>query len=317
MFQHRSFYGLFVTLIMLVATPVLSADYSGIWALQAGDRTIFRFEIARTSAGWAAVWVKPVHFQTDFESFSRVIGPVQRRVAEHVRELKNGLELSFDDPAPNAIPDVFCIEAVDATHVRATFIGANFEPLLLVAEAKDAPLGPWDPTQVYTRLIDRPTNAEMTSIFDADQKDRANSPIDWKIVAPADRLRQARTRALLDSGALHSGTDYEHAAFVFQHGAGPEDFLMAHILATVAVARGNPAATWIAAATLDRYLQNIGRPQIFGTQFSTKAGNQASQEPFARMLLPDALRQAMKVPPLSEQEEQRKIMHRDAVSAEP
>jgi hypothetical protein len=32
-------------------------------------------------------------------------------------------------------------------------------------------------------------------------------------------------------------------------------------------------ARWIAAATLDRYLQRIGQPQVFGTQFSSTMEN--------------------------------------------
>jgi hypothetical protein len=76
------------------------------------------------------------------------------------------------------------------------------------------------------------------------------------------------------------------------------------VLATVAVARGRRDATWIAAATLDRYLQAIGRPQVFGTQFTTRDGR-TTQEPYDRALVPDALRGAMGVPPQSEQEKRR------------
>jgi hypothetical protein len=72
-----------------------------------------------------------------------------------------------------------------------------------------------------------------------------------------------------------------------------------------AIARGRPDATWIAAATLDRYLQNIGQPQVYGTQFSTPPGRPTTQEPFNRTLIADRLRIILGVPPLADQEAQR------------
>lgn len=150
------------------------------------------------------------------------------------------------------------------------------------------------------------SNAEMKAMFDADQAARTNpAGIDWSVLTVQDGERRLRTRALLDAGALTSADDYYHAAFIFQHGDEPDDFLLAHSLAMVAVARGRANASWIAAATLDRYLQNIGRPQIFGTQFSTPPGQDTTQEPYNRTLVPDALREAVGVPPQAAQEQRR------------
>lgn len=147
------------------------------------------------------------------------------------------------------------------------------------------------------------TNAEMNRLFDADQADRAHQPIDWTKVDPRDRYRRSRTQALLASGALRSGEDFEHAAFVFQHGALPGDFLLAHTLAMVAVAKGRPTANWIAAATLDRYLQTIGQKQVYGTQY--RIDGPVTQEPYDRSLIPDALRAQLGVPTLAQQDADR------------
>jgi hypothetical protein len=145
-------------------------------------------------------------------------------------------------------------------------------------------------------------NAEMTAIFNADQSDRQNlGKIDWSAVAPRDEARRARTKALLDSGKLLTGDDFYHAAFVFQHGSTPGDYLLAHTLAVIAAARGRKDATWIAAATLDRYLMNIGQKQIYGTQFVSHNGGAMSQEPYDRTLVSDALRADLGVPPMKEQ----------------
>ena len=149
-------------------------------------------------------------------------------------------------------------------------------------------------------------NAEMTAISDADQADRSDpAKIDWTVVGPRDEARKARTKALVDAGKLHSANDFYHAAFVFQHGSKPDDFLLAHTFSVIAAALGRKDATWIAAATLDRYLQKIGQKQIYGTQFSTKDKSPMTQEPYDRELVSDALRAALGVPPLKEQEKQR------------
>lgn len=156
-----------------------------------------------------------------------------------------------------------------------------------------------------------PSNAEMKAIYEADQADRApgGPAIDWAAVTPRDEARRARTLALVAARALASGDDYWHAAFVLQHGSAPDDFLLAHSFAIIAAARGRADATWIAAATLDRYLQKSGRPQIYGTQFNTSSETRTTtQDPYDRALVSDALRQALGVPPQAEQERNRADM---------
>ena len=149
-------------------------------------------------------------------------------------------------------------------------------------------------------------NSEMTAIFDADQGARKDmAKINWNVVAAQDETRRLRTKTLLESGKLRSGNDFYHAAFVYQHGDKPTDFLLAHTFAVIAAARGRKDATWIAAATLDRYLQRIGQKQIYGTQFITPNGGSTTQEPYDRTLVSDALRAALGVPPLKDQEKQR------------
>ncbi|HEU0067463.1 MAG TPA: hypothetical protein VFQ57_09520 [Sphingomonas sp.] len=148
----------------------------------------------------------------------------------------------------------------------------------------------------------------MTLIFDADQAARKAPSIDWSVVSEADRSRRIRTQTMLNAGQLNSADDFYHAAYVFQHGDLPEDYLKAHALATVAAARGKPEAAWIAAATLDRYLQRIGQPQIYGTQYLRNGSSEWTQEPYRRDLLSDALREATGVPPIPKQRDRLKEM---------
>lgn len=296
---------LFAAFLLIVSGPALAADPRGTWALRAGDSTIMLFKVARTPSGWSGEGMEPAHYDSDGNSFSNVSGPVERKKATTARAVPGGgVELTFGHQ-PGTIPNVFVIRARGASTADLDFIAFGSEPATLTRATLGQRLGGWDGSRVYVRTIDRPTNAEMTAIFDADQADRQRGPnIDWKIVGPADQRRQARTQAMLDAGLLHSGEDYYHAAFVFQHGSEPGDYLKAHALAAIAAARGKPSAAWIAAATLDRYLQSIGQPQVYGTQFQTRDGKTRQAQPFRSDLLSDAIRQASGVPPLAEQDAQ-------------
>jgi len=177
---------------------------------------------------------------------------------------------------------------------------------LLIAAALPVSAAPASARKPSPAVAAQPDNPQMTAIFDADQADRKDiEKIDWSVVSPRDEARRARTKALLDAGKLRSGADFFNAAFVFQHGKKPDDFLLAHTLAVIAAARGRKEATWIAAATLDRYLQSIGQKQIYGTQFMTPKGKPVTQEPYDRSLVSDALREALGVPAMADQEKQR------------
>lgn len=129
--------------------------------------------------------------------------------------------------------------------------------------------------------------------------------------------RRAEVRKLLEEGKLTSGEDFSDAALIFQHGQTPEEFLFAHVLAVEALIRGGSADKWLAAATLDRYLHAVNRPQVFGTQYpgDKAAGNtpkpqvdphvmniQRTQQPYDAKLLPESVRQDFCVPALSQQE---------------
>jgi hypothetical protein len=290
----------FLTSLLTAASAVMLGP-NGTWDLRAGDQTLFRIEIKEEPGGPVATWDRPERFQTNGEIFSHIEGPTVRRQTRNIRVVNSDLEISFDDPGSD--PTVLRLHPVDAGHAELSFQGAPFEPLPLVkAQAGGPPIGPWDSGRSYVPTVTRPTNAEMTAIFDADQADRQSPDIDWSAIGPVDYKRRNRWKQLLDTGALQSGDDYYHAAFVFQHGNEADDYLLAHVLAMIAVARGRPDAVWIASATLDRYLQAIDKPQIFGTQYTIPEKGPVTQEPFDRALISNAMRKALRVPTLEEQE---------------
>lgn len=152
-------------------------------------------------------------------------------------------------------------------------------------------------------------NAELKQIYDADQKDREAPPgkaLDWETIGLRDTARQKRVRELIEKRRLNTGKDYERAAMVFQHGEGSNDILLAHVLAVTAIGKGDLDARWLAAAALDRFLQRIGQPQVFGTQFSSKTENGQqtwTMEPYNRSLIAPNLRDANCVPDQAHQAE--------------
>ena len=154
---------------------------------------------------------------------------------------------------------------------------------------------------------EHPTNMELKALFEADQAERKVAKIDWAKLEANDEARRKRTRALMDTGALQSGDDYYHAAYIFQHGSEASDHLLAHVLAIAAMKRGRAKASWIASATLDRYLQSIGQPQIFGTQYSCRDGR-PSMDLTDFNLVPDPVRTIVGVPVRSKQEEHGKFI---------
>jgi hypothetical protein len=166
--------------------------------------------------------------------------------------------------------------------------------------------GGWDEEKRYYVRDAAPPNAEIAAIFAADQADRQQlGSVDWTVVGPRDAARRARVRQMLDEGLLRAADDYYYAAMIYQHGEAPEDYVLAHAFAMAAQTAGRPDAAWIAAASFDRFLQNIGRAQIFGTQYVGQPGEPMTQGKFDSALIPDSLRRALGVPTLEQQEVQR------------
>ena len=146
----------------------------------------------------------------------------------------------------------------------------------------------------------RADNPALNAMFNADQKARQDNHLDL-LESMADAERLAEAKAMLDRGEIRSGADYFRAAFIFHHSREADDMLKAHVLATAALAQGHQDAAWIAAASLDRYLQATERPQIYGTQF-VQTGAETTRGAFDPDFMPDSLRGDTRVPPLAEQQ---------------
>lgn len=151
------------------------------------------------------------------------------------------------------------------TPVTITLQGAGCTPIL--------------GTVTFGMTPDAAASTQMAQIFASDQAARSGGPgaIDWDTVAREDRERREQTLILLKSGRLSTPADFVGAAFLFQHGDCPAAYELANRLAAQAIAAGerpggtvHSTARWIYAATYDRWQRSLGKPQKYGTQYSSQ-----------------------------------------------
>ena len=141
------------------------------------------------------------------------------------------------------------------------------------------------------------------------------APVSQSEIKARGEERRRLVSDMLAKGKVQTAEDLHDAALLYQHGESADDYLLAHILAVEAVIKGDDKSKFLAAATLDRYLQFIHRPQVFGTQYApttpvkpeTAANVGVFKErvwthmPFDEQLLPDSIRHDYCVPNLVQQ----------------
>ncbi len=307
--------GLYSVQISMAQSDSRANDLAGTWVYRLGQKTLFTVHLEHdenNANGLHGFFLHPEHFNMNSSGgsvvrFSNITNESKLEPLISIAS-QDGL-LHLRENAPSDKPedvDVFLIRDIDSTHIDFTL----FQPLppFRMERATDPQrlADDWDTARTYSPDDFVPDNPQMMQIVAADQADRKDGfHIDWHKVGKADEERRIATAALLKEGKLHTGHDFESAALVFQHGAASDDYLLAHVLAVVAISKGQSGAAWIFAATLDRYLQSIHNPQVFGTQFATPTNERTTQEPYARSLISDSLRGYVGVPTQAEQEAQR------------
>jgi len=265
--------------------------------------------LERQGDGYAGTLERPRHLTTtaDGRTFSGIGAEVttSRITAGAPRQ---GVLRIATVPASGAEKEEFDLSSVKGDEGRLKFSDAPFEPWPVTRHAAGEDLRvwtDWDSRRSYE--LDEPyvqPNAEMAAIYKADQAPRQSMDSFYAHATQIDKddaARRAQVHALIDKGQLHAAEDFRLAAFVFQHGSEPRDYLFAHTLALIALEKGDRTASWIAAASLDRYLRSANRPQIFGLQFER---NGTDRQPLDGELVSDQLRKELGLPTLAEQEAQ-------------
>ena len=174
--------------LLLLALPhsaqAQDPSLEGSWALMADDTIIFRFDLRPQPGGeWAATWLRPDSFGSDGEVFVKLRGPVERIESMAGLELAGEVELSFPDPRPNAVPDIFRFALMSADRAQMQYVGTGLAPYDMVRVTRNSPPGPWDYERTYRRT------APATAAVDADGFDlgETGAAADTGDAAPANR----------------------------------------------------------------------------------------------------------------------------------
>lgn len=283
-------------------------DFDGIYALQLGERSLLVLHIETKGGHTTGTLERPKKFSGNIQ-FAVEDPTVVTYVLRKFHTEDGKLHFTTAPPAGSGgdSDDYILTITSDATAQMVPDLdGFAVEPMPLLRVKSATVATDWQIGRRYGLGDSDVDNPEMKRIFKADQDVRQElnlSKQDWKQVAEEDAARRVRVHTMLEQGLLHTGADFERASFIFQHGHTPDEYLLAHTLAMIAVSKGDSSAIWVASATLDRYLQSIGKPQIFGTQF-VKNKEMWTQDPYERTLVPDRLRRALDVPSQAVQQQQ-------------
>ena len=113
---------------------------------------------------------------------------------------------------------------------------------------------------------------ELSEIVKADQDDRkdmwSKTPEEQLKVTQRDVIRRKRVGEIFGEGCFSKAEDFAAAALVYQHGNVSDHFLQAFMWSKRAVELGDQSQKRLMALAIDRYLVNIGRKQLFGSQAS-------------------------------------------------
>lgn len=167
------------------------------------------------------------------------------------------------------------------------------------------------------------TNRELASLVKQDQSEaRAlatarTTEEEWRRWVAAGAPRRELVRQLIRSGGLVTAEDYANGALLLQHGETPEDFMLSHVLGTIAGFKGDRNGRFLSAVSLDRYLLNVGQPQVFGSQampdFARMASSPWSMTP-NMAIISDQIRKEFAYPLTAAQIEQHNQAHNDSLA---
>lgn len=153
-------------------------------------------------------------------------------------------------------------------------------------------------------------NEELLEIYRKDQSDRQAKEIDWNLVTYRDSIRRMRVLEMANQDLLQTSDDFYHAAMVFQHGTDSTSYKKAICFMKSAIKLDKTRSKWLLAASTDRYLLSMRKPQIYGTQYQKKPFQPWKLAKMDSTIISDSVRLEFGVRTLSEQQEYLKKMNK-------
>ncbi|WBL25843.1 tetratricopeptide repeat protein [Zunongwangia sp. HGR-M22] len=151
-------------------------------------------------------------------------------------------------------------------------------------------------------------NPELQKMADADQEERFSGE-DWATVMKNDSIRLAKATQLFNDGELETAKDYYNAGIIFQHGKDTIASKMAVESFKTAIEMDSTLNRWWYAAAVDRDLMRRDVPQIYGTQYIGDGSGKQKQYKMDTTQVSDKERTYYRVPTLSQQKENERIMN--------
>ena len=148
---------------------------------------IFRFDLSQDSDSgeWHGIWQRPESFASDGDHFAQLTLPA--KVVRSMAGLVDGdaVEVSFNDPRPGAIPDIFRFSLIDPDAAEMTYVGTGLRPYLMQRVAPDTPLGPFKPGVTYARSPPRESQRDAQQDGPSDLPPLPSDPNDFKLPSGA------------------------------------------------------------------------------------------------------------------------------------
>lgn len=157
-------------------------------------------------------------------------------------------------------------------------------------------------------------NIELQKMYSEDQDSRMVNNIDWTVLSKQDKERESRVYELIKSEQIVTGKDYYNSAMIFQHGSDSIAYGMAVKHMRKAIELDTTINRWLLAAAIDRDLLSRNKPQIYGTQYSKKNGEEWKRSTIDTMQITDEERKFYNVETLAEQLEKARNMNLTPIS---
>ncbi|MXO58958.1 hypothetical protein GRI89_05330 [Altererythrobacter salegens] len=153
-------------LALLLPLPAAAQEgpssLEGSWALEIAGTVIFRFDLDRDpkTREWLGTWQRPESFASDGDRFAQIVMPARilRSLAGTVEG--DSVEVSFNDPRPGAVPDVFRFRLIDRDAAEMVYVGTGLDPYIMQRVGPDTKLGPFKEGVTYARRLTRPNGAK-------------------------------------------------------------------------------------------------------------------------------------------------------------
>ncbi|HEU0097244.1 MAG TPA: hypothetical protein VFQ67_00585 [Allosphingosinicella sp.] len=152
-------------------------------------------------------------------------------------------------------------------------------------------IAPFGAAKADDRFDCRPEdNSSLCTLYRTDQEARKPPILDLSVLDNPAAVESARE--MVNRERLHSGNDFFRAATILIHSSQPRDYLLAHVVATEGMARApdHYRVRLLAALSLDRYLLEIGQPQVFGTQTTALESGTVFRTPLDCRMIDSSLR---------------------------